>query len=346
MSLNRLTGSDGSPQPILSRFSKAVVNDLPHPVLVATNDVRVGGKESCNRVTQPFLYEGGTDPGREQEAGVEMPEVVPGDLPETCGSSRLPHDHAACTRVDHSGVVPDLSDVVDEAWAEALGCAVELLHTPGVHLVPGGPALADYRGVYMAHLGSAVFVYAPASHQAGAKKALAMASPDDAFTASTCRLIAQGDGDKVLGPSWHGFADVAIFRPAEGAGGQIITADDPQLDELRRACGTAEWAEAGFAHTDGHLYGLREDGRLVAAGDMTDYRGRPADVGVITHPAMRGRGLARRLVSYMVSTHLPAAGVVRYRALTTNYASLAVARPLGFIGRGQNLAVRLRSQKS
>lgn len=210
-------------------------------------------------------------------------------------------------------------------------------------MVAGGRALAGYRGVYMVRLGNTVLVYVPASHEAGAKSALAAASPDDAFTASTCRLIAQGEGEVVLGPSWHGFADEAHFRPVEDADGERIAVDDPQLDELRGVCGYEEWAEAGFGHAGGYLYGLGESGRLVAAGNMTDYRGRPADVGVLTHPAMRGRGLARRLVSYMVATHLPAAGIVRYRALTTNHASLAVARSLGFMGRGHNLALRFRA---
>ncbi len=58
----------------------------------------------------------------------------------------------------------------------------------------------------------------------------------------------------------------------------------------------------------------------------------PADVGVVTHPAFRGRGLARRLVSYMVADQLPSVGVVRYRALQTNLAALVIATSLGFVG--------------
>jgi GNAT superfamily N-acetyltransferase len=117
--------------------------------------------------------------------------------------------------------------------------------------------------------------------------------------------------------------------------------DDPELGRLRRACSEQEWAEAGFAHVDGPVYGLRLNGLMVAAGNMTGYRGMPADVGVITLPAFRGRGLARQLVSHMTAEHLAAVGVVRHRALQTNLPSLAVASSLGFIGRGENLAVRL-----
>ena len=85
---------------------------------------------------------------------------------------------------------------------------------------------------------------------------------------------------------------------------------------------------------------LREDDRVVVAGNMTDWRGRPADVGVLTEPSQRRRGLAGRLVGAMVADALPAVGVVRYRALASNVASLAVAERLGFEPYGQNLRAR------
>ncbi|MDD9372168.1 MAG: GNAT family N-acetyltransferase [Acidimicrobiales bacterium] len=73
---------------------------------------------------------------------------------------------------------------------------------------------------------------------------------------------------------------------------------------------------------------------------MTDWRGLPADVGVLTQPSQRRRGLARRLVGTMVADALPAVGVVRYRALATNIASLALAERLGFEPYGQNFRAR------
>jgi hypothetical protein len=60
-----------------------------------------------------------------------------------------------------------------------------------------------------------------------------------------------------------------------------------------------------------------------------------------TRPAARGRGLATRIAVQMISDALPAAGIIRYRALVTNSPSLAIARSLGFVGCGQNLIARL-----
>ncbi len=100
-------------------------------------------------------------------------------------------------------------------------------------------------------------------------------------------------------------------------------------------------AEGGFADRDGVVYGVEEDGRLAAAGNLTPFRGHLADVGLLTRPAARGRGLATQIAVQMIGDALPTAGIIRYRALVTNAPSLAIARSPGFAGYGQNLIARL-----
>ena len=81
---------------------------------------------------------------------------------------------------EHTGGAT-LIDLVDAAWAEALGCSASLLHSPGPHLVPGGPGLSGLPGVYMARLGGSVLVYAPPTHQAAARRVLSAAAPRGCF---------------------------------------------------------------------------------------------------------------------------------------------------------------------
>ena len=233
-------------------------------------------------------------------------------------------------------------DAIDTAWAASLGCEVADLSVPGVHLVPGGPELAAYRGIYAARFGPAVLLYCPAELIERVRMAVAEADPDAVFRPAGLRRLAGLDDAVVLGPSRHGFVDAAHFRPVAGAAASRLAPDDPALGELRRACGEGDWAESGFAGVgDDPLYGVKEDRRLVVAGNMTPYRAKPADVGVLTHPDHRGRGLARLLASEMVAEALPVVGLVRYRALLANVASLSVAAGLGFVPRGENLALRL-----
>ncbi len=174
---------------------------------------------------------------------------------------------------------------------------------------------------------------------AHAAAVLASTPPGHLFTAGACARIA-GEA-QILGPSWHGFTDAGHFTPAVPGAGRRLDRGDPLLAGLREACGEAEWAEGGFADPDGVLYGIEEDSRLAAAGNLTVFHGYPADVGLLTHPAARGRGLATKIAVQMIRDALPAAGIIRYRALATNSPSLAIARSLGFAGYGQNLIARL-----
>ena len=191
--------------------------------------------------------------------------------------------------------IGELDAAATTAWAEALGCDLRLLGEPGGHLVPGGARLRELNGVYMAGLRSSVLVYCPGWLQSRAAAVLTSTPPGQLFTVGTCARIAGVETGRVFGPSWHGFTDAAHFAPAVRGAGRRLERSDPLLARLRQACGEAEWAEGGFADPDGVIYGIEEGGCLAAAGNLTPFRGYPADVGLLTRPAARGRGLATQL---------------------------------------------------
>ena len=236
-----------------------------------------------------------------------------------------------------------LRDVVDASWAEMLGCDAGLLRSPGIHVVPGGPGFAGYNAVYVARVDDAVLAYCPERLRAVAREVLDDCEADKAFTSRTLERIAGERLEVILGPSTHNFIDGHHFAPAP-LEGQRVRTDDDRLAALRRACGEEEWAEAGFMFDRGVVYTLEKNGEVVGAGNLTPFRDQLADVGLITHPDHRGEGIAKRLASRMIADALPAAGVVRYRALTANAPSVAVARSLGFVARGENLVARLREE--
>jgi GNAT superfamily N-acetyltransferase len=237
----------------------------------------------------------------------------------------------------------ELEAAAAQAWAGALGCGAQLPAEPGAHLIPGGPGLRGLRGIYMASVGPAVFVYCHDQLQSRAAAVMAAVPAGELFTARTCATITGLTERDIHGPSWHGFIDAAHFTPAVPPRGNRLDRADPLLAGLRISCGEEEWAEGGFADPDAIAYGIEEHGRLVAAGNLTPFRGHPADVGLLTRPSARGRGLARQVAVRMINDALPAAGIVRYRALASNAPSLAIARSLGFADYGQNLIGRLPS---
>ncbi|MGZ4460380.1 MAG: GNAT family N-acetyltransferase [Nocardioidaceae bacterium] len=85
--------------------------------------------------------------------------------------------------------------------------------------------------------------------------------------------------------------------------------------------------------------------RCLAAANLTDFDGVPADVGVVTHPAARGRGLGLAVTAAAARAAIATHGLARWRALHTNRASRALARRLGFTDYGGNLAVRLQRHR-
>lgn len=96
-----------------------------------------------------------------------------------------------------------LREVVDAAWAEALGCNQRIVRTPGSHLVRGGLGFEGYNAVYVARIEDAVLVYCPESLQAAALEVLAGCNPDDVFTGRTLERIA-GDRGLITRPDHRG----------------------------------------------------------------------------------------------------------------------------------------------
>jgi RimJ/RimL family protein N-acetyltransferase len=232
-----------------------------------------------------------------------------------------------------------LRDAVDRAWSAFFGRHAAELRAPGVRIVRDAPALADYRGIYILRLGEGCAIGAPPDLDL----AVDDLTPDDVFDRDVARGIVGERAGLVLGPSIHSYADASTFATSQPRGRRLTDADGDAVEALRRTMPEEEWAEGGFGHDDTTvIWGIFEDRALVAAGNMTDFDGTPTDVGLATTPTHRGKGLGRSLASAMVEDALKRFPVVRYRALASNEPSRAVARTLGFVDDGANIAVRLR----
>lgn len=226
------------------------------------------------------------------------------------------------------------TEYVDRVWAAAFGLEVADLHLSTAQVITPAPWLAEYNGIYVLRLGPTTLLSAPPSQRAAAADLAVGRDVDD---------VAREVGGTVVGPSQHAYLHrddhVASTEPTTT---KVTFAD---LEPLRLVVPDHEWAEGGFGDDTEHVWAAyaEDTTTIVAAGNLTDFDGKPADVGLLTHPAHRGNGLASRLTADMTTWAMSEAGaeVVRYRALTTNHASLAVARRAGFTAYGENIAIRL-----
>jgi GNAT superfamily N-acetyltransferase len=233
--------------------------------------------------------------------------------------------------------------LVDSEWQSRLGVDGSVLGSGSVHVVVADLGANDALSILLDH--TCIVVVRPDDLDA-AQTAFDGLDAQAAFTAEALRKFVGTDA-QVDGPSCHSYANERSFRGGADPAAEPVRGDDGSLLTFLERNNLADWAESGFppdprvanAETT-QFWVFREDDQVVAAGNLTDWRGVPADVGVLTDPSHRRRGLARLLVGAMVADALPTVGVVRYRALVANVASLAIATRLGFEPHGQNFRAR------
>jgi GNAT superfamily N-acetyltransferase len=234
----------------------------------------------------------------------------------------------------------------DEAiryWSRFFGVTAEVLEGGGVHVVPH-VGLADYVGAWIFWHGEAVIVSAPGSWVDELRPAagqLARSAPDPDLAR---RLFGEAV-ERCIGPAYQGYLEPGSFRPrphervrrlAEGDGSALV--------RLREACGETAWEHASIDPESGDsCWGLLENGELIAAAQCEVWVPGVVSPGVLTHPAHRGRGCARAVVSAAAAEAISRGDLVLYQTLLQNEPALRVARALGFRQLATHVAVRLRA---
>ncbi len=227
-------------------------------------------------------------------------------------------------------------------WRAQLGCDVHAL-PGGVTVIAHAAALAAYRGAYAVMREDRCVVSAPASVADRARDALAGRAAADVFDA---RAIAVPFGDaveRVIGPAWIGYADAADVRAPDARDARLLTPDDDAaLRTLAAAAGETAWQHSAIDFNRAPIFGLLAHGVLAAACSYERRGEHIFHVGVVTHPAHRGRGYGRAVASAATAHGLAAGGIMQWQTLVANAPSLAIGRSLGYREYCRTIAVRLR----
>jgi GNAT superfamily N-acetyltransferase len=232
---------------------------------------------------------------------------------------------------------------VDAYWASFFGCRIEAMRAARTLVLPH-VGLEDYAGVFLLRRGPACLVSVPAPAVAELTQRLAALPPEIVFDATFLSETFSKRVDRIIGPAWYGCADGERFQPPSDRQGRLLESGDADAFRcLVEACGETEREHSSMAFDRPPLFGCFLDGRLVAVAGYQVWDGELANIGVLTHPAHRGRGYGRAVVSSIAAEAHRRGLVPHYRALLTNEASIAVARALGFQEYAASLAVRLRA---
>jgi len=144
--------------------------------------------------------------------------------------------------------------------------------------------------------------------------------------------------DDVLGPQFVGYCDETTFDPVDR---EVQRIEPQRLDWLRDACPGGEWERSGLSvDADVPTFAVLRADRPVAAVQygVVDGVAKPA---VASHPAHRGEGHAKAVVSAATAHALDREHLVEYRTVERWTASVALAERLGFERVGRSLLVEL-----
>ena len=227
-------------------------------------------------------------------------------------------------------------------WAAQLGCSEAQLAQPTTSVVRNGPDLASYRGATVVSCPPACVLAVPADWYAPVASRIRPRPPAEVFDGTLLRQLFGVGVDRVIGPAWLGDADSSDLRPAPTRGSRLLSDQDlPELQRLAAACGPMAWEHSGIDPARPPLFGCFVGDRLVAAGMLERWGDRLLHIGIVTHPGSCGRGYGKAVVSAMSAHGLATGGVLQYRTLQANLASVGIARALGFQRFALTLAVRL-----
>lgn len=196
--------------------------------------------------------------------------------------------------------------VIEQFWAADHGCSVEALRRDEIVVTPHG------RGIFIWSRQGAVVALPPS---------LAV--------------------ERVVGPAFIGYADRATFVGGDEGGARLLgDGDRDAVAALREACEPVAWDNGGPSPATIATVGAFRGDALAALASYELWGERIAHIGIVTHPAHRGRGLGKAAVSALSRIIIERGLVAQYRTLLANAPSMAIARALGFQRWATTLSIR------
>jgi len=230
---------------------------------------------------------------------------------------------------------------IDVTWAAFFGLSPPAFLLPGIQVV-AHHELAGYPGVWLFRHHASLCVSVPPDSVEGVQAAVRAYTVDRLFSEAGVRALLGPRIDRIIGPAYQGYVEGPQFRSAPEPWVRVLSrADQAALRQLADACGVDAWEHAGIALDEPHVFGCFMDDRVVAAARYRPAWEETAHIGVVTHPAYRGQGHGRAVVSAATAQGLAAGFIVLYQTLLANVPSVALATGLGYQPYATQLAVRL-----
>jgi GNAT superfamily N-acetyltransferase len=227
---------------------------------------------------------------------------------------------------------------VRRVWRELTGAAAGFRGAGWV--VAAAPG--DERRILVVRLQDAGVVSAPAELVPAVREVVGGAPADLTDPEALVDLVrAVVPVAGVRGPAVLAYADAGCFKPHAAAVVATVGAGDAGVVGLAAASRGDDAEESSITGMTSAVSVIRAGGRVVAAAGYEVWGGEVAQVGVLTDPRYRGRGLGTAVASAAVARAVAAGLVAQWRARAAIVGSRRIARRLGFVDAGWQLAARL-----
>ena len=224
---------------------------------------------------------------------------------------------------------PETIRKVDTFWALYFGCSPQEI-AGGQTIVVTHAALQGYDGALAFRHADGLIVSVPPSVPEVERAKLRQAPPAVAFDPKFLAKVFVVSTDKVTGPGWVGIVDLQDFKPIQSTARLLSDADEVAIGKLAEACGEVAWQRSTLLQIRQPLFGLFQGPDLVAASGYVVMGNVLAYIGVIAHPAHRGKGYAKMVVSSAVAEAFRRELVAQLRTTHANESAIALAQSIGF----------------
>lgn len=218
-------------------------------------------------------------------------------------------------------------------WATYFGCSTEHLTQPGTDLLPD----ERFRGsgeLYLWRIGHHAFLQIDPALTALLEHLSQALQTPVTLTGEAIRTSAHDYPLSITASDVLCYLEPNAFRPVEAEvpfrSQQLTLADRAALERLHTACSEDDVDNAYVEIDHDTVWGVWHDRDVVAAASMYGTRSGFHDIGVLTHPAFRGRQLGKVVVSALCSYALAQDALVQYRCHEDLWSSLRLAQALGF----------------
>jgi GNAT superfamily N-acetyltransferase len=226
-------------------------------------------------------------------------------------------------------IAADALKKVDAYWASYFGIPDKDFTSPKTIVVPHS-TLAGYDGALVFRHDGTCIVSVPESVPDIERTKLRALKPAEAFDPKALAKVFVINSDKVAGPAWLGIADRADFKCSKSSARILGDSDEEAVQKLAEGCGELAWKQSKLLQVRKPLFGLFSGKDLVAVSGYIVLGNILAYIGVITHPAHRGKGHAKAVVSSAVADAFSKGFVAQWRTPEANEGAVSLAKAMGF----------------